>query len=124
MSIIPVAVQVPDAYSTLYSWGYYGAIGEGEGVQVYAWTRFSFQFTGDNVGDCELDIYGSNEGLAGLCWGLLATLTMPIKDRMHDPHIDNLDPRLKFCRAYKPIVRGTPDPGNNLAVNLFCSKLF
>jgi len=122
MSVIPIVFQYPDDFSKLCSWNYYGEIGEGESVSVYAWPRFSFQFTGDNVGDCELDIYGTNEGLSGTCWGLLVTLTMPIKDRLHDPIIDNRS--LPICRAYKPIVRGTPDIGNNLAVNLFCTKIF
>ena len=122
MAIIPVAYQYPDAFSKLISWGYYGEIGEGEAVSIYAWPRFCFQFSGDNVGDCELDIYGTNETLNGTCWGLLVTLTMPIKDRLHDPHIDNRS--IPICRCYKPILRGTPNVLNNNAVNLFCARTF
>ena len=119
--ILPT-VQYPDAYSMLISWTYWDEIGEGGAVSVSAWPRFCWQFTGDNAGNCELDIYGTNEGLQATCWGLLTTLMMPIRDRLHDPFVNGHE--LPIPGAVKPIIRGTSVPGNNLAVNLFCTKLF
>lgn len=122
-NIIPVFQTVyPDVFSKLIVWNYYDQVGEGEAVEVYAWPRFTWQLTGDNVGDCVLEIYGTHEGPHGSCWGLLASVDMPIKDRMHDTFI--IGHELPITRAVKPIIRGTPDPGNHLGVFLFCTKLF
>lgn len=120
--MIPATVSYPDIFTKVIFWNYYDQIGEGQPVAVYAWPRFSFQFTGDNVGDCELDIYGTHEGLEGICWGLIATLKMPIHDRMHDTFLDSLT--IPICSAYKPIVRGRPDIGNHLGVFCFCTKFW
>ncbi len=121
--IIPATRIYPDAYACVISWAYWGEVGEGAPVEVYAWPRMTWQFTGDNVQNCTVDIYGTNEVLeTATCWGKLFTMTMPIHDRMSDPFVDAS--AYPIPRVVKPIVRGVPDAGNNLGVILFCTRLF
>lgn len=131
-SINGVAV---DPQAILCYWGPFQAGDEGTPIQVYAYRRFAWQFTGYPQGgvitnpnvpvppDRSVTLLSSNDSV---CWGPVFTLNadpVGMNNRMGDPmRVSHGDGSYMLI---KPKAGGTSNPaGPDCGLLLFCARLF